>query len=365
MGLLGRLRRHTPGRSGSTGPAAPAVEVRLVVGGEEEAVPVESRIRSIRPDRWGLYPHEILMLSYAPSCSSTGQQFEGFWRYRYGVADPGAVLTSLAGRGFLGLGGVEQAAGRQTAATLKKVLAEHGLRVSGKKAELVARVLDSVPPDELSRRFPERLYVLTETGQAALEAGGHIPYIHRHPDLDGLDIFSLTELLDAHPGRPYRDVIWGHLNEQSLRHAQASDWGLYRNTRFGMAQFLAEEGKFREALALMAEVEYYDLSGMGNGFRMEHLPVHAEYLFPYERSLAKSAPGIIDLIFDWADQAGLSDDELRDLLLERLRLLDSPLRLFTAEECAKVVFLERDRDTPALTALYARAEPRFRVTYRL
>ena len=363
MGLFDRAKRRGPSEP-ATGAAAPPITVQVGIQTGADVVPVEARTRSAQLDRGGLYPHEILMLSYAHLYHSTEHEFPGFWWYRYGVRAPGSVLASLADRGFLDLGGIEQTVGRHTVAALKQVLVEHDLKVSGKKAELIQRVLGSVPQDALSQLYPERFYVLTQSGRDALEASEHIPYIHQN-QLEGLDIFSLTTMVNAHPGRSYRDLLWGYLNEQSMVHAQASDWGLYRNTRFAMAEFLVEENKLLDALGMMAEVVYYDVSGMGNSFSMRHLDVTAQNLFPYERSLAKTAPGIITRIFEWKDRAGLSDEELRTLVLQRLARLNSPLRLFTADECADIVFLEFAENKQTLTALYGRAEQLFRATYRV
>lgn len=49
-----------------------------------------------------------------------------------------------------------------------------------------------------------------------------------------------------------------------------------------------------DALAMLAEVVFYDLSGLGNGYDPQYLFITAEYLFPYRKSIAKTAPGIIN-----------------------------------------------------------------------
>jgi hypothetical protein len=110
---------------------------------------------------------------------------------------------------------------------------------------------------------------------------------------------------------------------------------------------------------MMTEVVYWDLSGMDNNFDLKYLQITAPYLFPYESSLAKIAPMVVELIFKWADQSELSDHELRTLMLDHLSTLSSPLKLFTPEESVEITFLERIVDVPKLTGIYGDAQRRF------
>lgn len=327
---------------------------------DSEVVPAEVRARGMSPDSFGLYPHELLMLSYAPTFTTDHTDFQQFWWWQYGVQDPRELLTSLAERGFVEVGGPEQAVARQTAASLKDLLRAHGLRLSGTKAEIVERVLSLLPHDTINEAFPQRWYVLTQAGEEALAANDHIDYIHRHSKLDSLDIYSLSALRTEQPQRAWRDLVWGHLNEMSLRHAQDHQYGLYRNARLNMARFCAEERRHRDALGLLTEVIYYDLSGMDNGSSPQGPAPDPAYLFPYERSLATIPPGITDLIFKWAAAGGVDEEELHQLIASRLDRLSTRFHLFTKDEVLQIVYLERAKDTAALTALYDQAELRFR-----
>lgn len=60
------------------------------------------------------------------------------------------------------------------------------------------------------------------------------------------------------------DVEWSLLNKDSIKHAQEGNWGLYRNTRFAMAEFFKRRLKLKEALAFYFEVCYLDLNGPNN-----------------------------------------------------------------------------------------------------
>ncbi|WP_207843942.1 SAP domain-containing protein [Williamsia soli] len=329
-----------------------------------ETVPIEVRLKGSLKGPSGLYPHEVLMLSYAPGFTTASRKFQGFWWYQYGVSDPHALLTDLAARGFLTPGTAEQAVEAQTVATLKEFLRAHKLIVSGRKSSLVQRVMTSISADSLDKQFPERYYMLTPTGEDALKLSPQIPYIHHHPNIITLNIFTVDTAIVAYSGR-WRDGVWRHLNEQLVLEAVAGNWGHFRNCRLFMAKFIAEESRYLEALTLLADVVYFDLTGMGNKFSLEHLDITAEFLFPYERSLATLSPGVVSMIFNWARIEHLDDAGLQQLLQDRIVMLGSPLRLFTTEQIVSIVFLERDQKLKELTALYTQAEKAFVDTYRI
>lgn len=103
MGLLGALFGGGKKKKPTIRTKVEIIEHQHVAPDEPE--PVEKRIKSLNPGPSGLYPHEILMLHYAQGYKTSIQEFQGFWRYKYGVRDPKGVLTSLMQRGYLKTGG--------------------------------------------------------------------------------------------------------------------------------------------------------------------------------------------------------------------------------------------------------------------
>lgn len=325
-------------------------------------IPVEKRVQKAIACKQGLFPHEILILSYAHTFYTDQDSFQRFWWTSYGVRDVQAVLTSLQERGFLQVSDLRAVLDRQTVADIKEVLKASNKKITGKKAELVQRALDELSEAELIERFPKRTYSLTEAGQLALNESAYIPYIHRK-SIEGLDIWSLNRLVNTKPLMPYRDKIWGYFNKQSLQHFSDNDFGLYRNCRFEMSQFLMEEKKTKDALLMLAEVVFCDLSGASNNYDPQHLGIYAKHLFPYENSLARTAPGIISLIVKCQKDLQYSDDELKSTLIERMSKLSMPLQLFTVEECVEIVVWEREQNIEELEKMYSNARKAFKQQY--
>ncbi|KUK15031.1 MAG: hypothetical protein XD53_1546 [Petrotoga mobilis] len=325
----------------------------------EEVIPAEKRIKDAIASKHGLYPHEVLILDYAGSYYTEGNTFQGFWWYRYGVRDVDKCLHTLVDRGFLQIGNLQSAIEKETVAVLKEELKKRRLKVSGKKDELVNRLLVEVPHEELNARFPKRTYQLTELGKQALAEEGYVPYIHRH-QIENLDIWTLNKIIHEPPYRPYRDKIWGYLNKRSMEHFASGNFGLYRNCRHHMYNFLMEEKRVKDALGMLSEVVYYDLSGLGNNYDPQYLNIYAKNSFPYQDSTVRMAPGITNAVIHCQKELNLSDDELKALMLDRINRLSAPFHLFTPEECVDIVLMESRGDIDGLTKIYAKAKRRFK-----
>lgn len=335
------------------------VTSEIIPSAAEEVIPAEKRIKDAIASKHGLYPHEVLVLDYAGSYYTEGNSFQGFWWYRYGVRDVDKCLRSLLDRGFLQVGNLQSAIEKETATVLKEELKKYGLKVSGKKDELVQRLMAEVSQEELNSRFTKRTYQLTELGKQELAEEGYVPYIHRHT-LEDLDIWSLNKLIHEQPYMPYRDKIWGYLNRRSMEHFAAGNFGLYRNCRHHMYNFLMEEKKIRDALGMLSEVVFYDLSGLGNNYDPQYLDIFAEHFFPYKDSTVTMAPGITSAVIHCQKELSLTDDELKTAMLDRMNRLSAPLHLFTPDECVDIVLMESREDIDGLTKIYAKAKRRFK-----
>lgn len=344
--------------------AKPQIKIttQVISSNADDIIPVEKRIKNAYASKHGLYPHEILVLDYAESFFTDQESFQGFWWYRYGVKDVQYCLRNLVERGFIKIGDLQNAIKIETTTVLKNELKNHGLKVSGKKEELVQRLLAEVSHEELNLIFSKRTYQLTELGNQALEEEDYIPYIHRHA-IEDLDIWSLNKIMYKSSSISYRDKIWEYLNKHSMKYFSVGDFGLYRNCRYHMYLFLLEEKKVMDAVGMLAEVVFYDLSGLNNNYNPEYLYISAKHFFPYKESSVTMAPGIINAVIQCQKDLNLSDEELKLVLLDRMKVLSVPMHLFTPEECVDILFMENCKDIDALTRIYAKAKQRFKQNY--
>ena len=321
----------------------------------DNVIPVNERIVGMEPMCNGLYPHEVLMLSYAPKYSIEEKSFQSFWWNSYGVNDPSAVLESLRSRGFITVGGVEPTIENLKSAELKALLKTYDLKTSGVKEDLVKRIINEIPISELEQLYPIRYYVLTNMGQDIIDNEPCVLYIHQNP-VDGLDIFSLSRLVHTKPYIPYRDRIWGHLNSLCEHYISRGDFGLYRNCLYRMATFLEEEGRTKDALKMLCEVLFCDANDMSNGYNPNFAYIYYDHMKPESVCIP---PGIINAVRNYQKKLNMSDDQLLDFMKQSMSRLENGLAMFTPDESFEIVKAKMFGDESMLSRIYSEAKSRF------
>lgn len=329
--------------------------------------PLSVLLKTVTPSKQGLYPHEILMLEYAPHFMTSNNRFQKFWYWQYSVTDPQSVLDSLLERGFTKVGDLRSALKKLKLPEIKEELKQLNQKVTGKKSDLIDRLVEFGDLAVLNQKYSERYYALTSKGEQELRENQYVSYLHKNRYMT---IWEMNQRI-AQTRYPYRDILWGYFNEQSTIHFQNFDFGLYRNTRLNMYQFLMEEDKPKTAFHMLCEVLSFDLSGLSNGdksfFEWEksnpklYLMVcesRLEHFFPYKETTLIIPPFVSAWFAEMQITLGLDDREYREALLKELQKVCPPRRIFTDEECADIVIADIHNDTDALTTIYKEAEKR-------
>jgi len=325
--------------------------------------PIEKRLKNLTPDEYGLFPHEILLLFYAPRYKIGENNFPRFWWYQYGIQNVNDYLYSLMDRGFLAKGSVEETMKKHTVKELKEILRENNLKVSGKKKELVQRLEKEISKEKLASYFNSRVYERTLLGEEALNNALHIPYIHNNKIID-LDIWTFDKLIKNKPQFHYKEVVLEYLEKQAKQELHRKNFGLYGNNRLTLSDFLWKEGEFEKAFDLLLEVIIHDLSGLSNNFDKDFLYITSQSFYPYEKSIVTIPPGILQRLEKYQLELEITDQELYKKLIENRREIELPYSFFTTQEMAEIVIKEKEADTNALKEIYEEAGKRVRKTYK-
>lgn len=328
---------------------------------------LDDRLKLATQSAQGLFPHEILMLSYAHTYKSSGNSFQGFWQYQYSVEDPQSVLDSLHKRGFITLGDIKATISRLKVLEIKSELQAIGEKTTGKKYELVDRLISNADSTGIEQKYSDRYFVLTDKGRQELEKNEYVSYLHK---TKYISVWDMNYLL--HHNNPscltYRDILWREFNTQCSNHFKSRDFGLYRNTRMHMYQFLMEEGKHQEAFLMLCEVVAYDLSGLGNNEIIDDNPNTRKTVleniikfgFPYSNSLYRIPPAVVGWLIEIRELLSLSESDFRRALLDNFNNIHLFRRIFTNEECVEIVLNEIDNHPRKQATLYKQAEDRLR-----
>ncbi|MBQ6997361.1 MAG: SAP domain-containing protein [Oscillospiraceae bacterium] len=342
----------------------PFVEISVE---QDSPPPLSTLLKTATPSKQGLYPHEIMMLEYAPHYKITNNTFQRFWYWQYSVTDPQAVLDSLFQRGFTKVGDLRSALERLTLPEIKDELKLLNQKTTGKKADLIDRLMAFGDPDALDEKYSERYYVLTSKGETELKDNQYVSYLHRNRYMS---VWEMNQRI-AQTQYPYRDILWGYFNEQAGIHFQNYDFGLYRNVRMNMYRFLMEENKAKTAFHMLCEILSFDLSGLGNSekwllewersdpkYYLSIYESRIEDFFPYEQSSLTVPPAVSSWFAEMQTILGLGDTEYRDAILNELQGIHPPRRIFTNEECTNIIIAEIRKDLVILSSIYCEAEKR-------
>ncbi len=149
----------------------------------QKVTPFEERKKISYPSSRGLYVGEIMLLEYCTQGKypKPTSGYPGLWWFKYGIRDVGHALESLEKRGFLKWRSKADSLQSLKVDELKSILAEKGLPVAGKKADLINRIVTEIPENEISIPNYTPKYELTEIGKAELSDNGYVPYMHKHP----------------------------------------------------------------------------------------------------------------------------------------------------------------------------------------
>ena len=327
---------------------------------------IEKKKKASFPSQNGLYPHEILMLYYAPRYRMDQDNFQGFWKYRYAVDNPTIILRSLAKRGFLRVSTPAENLSKLKSTELKEILQDRGIPSTGKKADLIARICANLSDDDIRKFAPFDGYVLTELGQQELNANEYVLYAHKAKFTD-IDVWLLNRLVHDHPNKPYRDLIWADYNgrqmDECLQQMRMGNYSTYRTLRIRQYDFVLEEKRYAEALPLLLEAVYYEVnvesvSSYSISLKYDKPPIASFQSVADEWAMAGSFT--IEGFKDLQNKLCLEDEAFVDRMIQIINGFNPPYFALSSKEMAQLILSEMKENKEIATSLYKIAENRIK-----
>lgn len=160
----------------------------------------------------------------------------------------GPALYRLLACGYLDTEGIEKSIELKKVPDLKAILANRKLKVSGTKAELVRRLMDNIPENELQELFPNKVYRITDKGKQAMEYYSII-FANENYWL-GLPFYRILRAKEANPTRSDEDILLQLLLQDMDKAEKAGKKETYHITAGKTANFLSEIGQTDKAFGL-------------------------------------------------------------------------------------------------------------------
>lgn len=162
------------------------------------------------------------------------------------------ALKRLLDGGYLDIGDIRTGIAIKQVPELKAILSEHGLKVSGRKSELIQRLIDNIPQNELEALFPVRSYEITGKGRSALEEYS-LFFQNENPNL-GFSYYRLMQEREKTPNASNEDIFIRLLAENINKALKGNNQESYRIAIEKTARFMGEIGRISDSL------QYYCLS---------------------------------------------------------------------------------------------------------
>lgn len=168
------------------------------------------------------------------------------------------VQHLLAG-GWLEVASVQVALKFLPIPQLKEILRANRQKVSGKKDELLTRILENIPPEKYSEQVP-RVYSATALGRRELVTRSF--YIENKQENYG---FLNSELAELEPDNEPEKIFDKLFTRDILKHTLAQDFQSLAATYNLQQTYLKKHGRTDEALVALLNEIYLRLSGMSDG----------------------------------------------------------------------------------------------------
>lgn len=280
---------------------------------------VESNIEI--PPLQGDYAKAVFLSVYGKASPiRNANDYQRYLLYECGIRDCPAYHRALIDEGYLAASTIEARIGAFKVDELKQMLSAKGLPVSGRKAELIERLLPVADEDLVNEHAPEMTYAITEKGQAFLDEHSAYVYLHKHKSW-GISWPEFDK--KKRPGYSTRDTIWGILNERVI---ESKDYG--RNEYLAMYQMLVEEDKRDVAIDMLLRIIYIDVSGVEGITYLQNPFWTAKDARDGFSIAVMLAPGLLGDISRY-------EDRYTDAIVDRLFEWKLPVQI-----CSKALFLE-------------------------
>lgn len=269
------------------------------------------------------YQAETIFLYWSLKGKAVGEVYPSYMKYKYGITDALEFHKSLIDNGFLEPASVADTLNSLTIPNLKDLLSKYQLKKTGKKSELIDRLIQFVPESDLNQIVNERqIYIPSSHGLDILESNKIFIQLHQNPDGNyNYDSYSYYARKSPNP-LEYNDYIAQQTEDDEIEYRKTGKWGLLRNTYFSRYECYLGDNEDLATLYLLRTI-LMDICGVDSlGAIKSNISISDAYFF--------FAPGILKLIRK-------SDLYITDALIDEAYNTPLPVKFCTRNEFHTII----------------------------
>lgn len=320
-------------------------------------IPIERRIENAYKSKNGLYPHEILLISYAPRYIYGEEIQTDYWWYSFGIDNVSSVLDSLLQRKFLSLGDLNQTVNKRTVPELKTFLKANGLTVGGKKADLINRIFANIPINNIEDAFPERYYCQTELGKKELEENDYLFEVKKNNY--GISVWDANRILFRGSPKSFYELMLDRFERKLLELSDSDDFKKITEYLKWKVQLSNYHGKYDNVISDVSKIAFLEINGASRT-QSEYFKYSIKNIFPYNSNISflKLQQDTKNWFINLKSILGISNEDIKHNIISANESANLKLEIFTKEECAKIVILEMEGEIDEIKKIYSSVEKR-------
>lgn len=160
----------------------------------------------------GVSPKDAFILQEAPKFAIDKADYSVRVRYEYGVSDPVMVLKKLKDLGLIRPGKKIECMANATVPLLKEIAKKNGLKVSGKKSDLIDRIVANVPENVIEDEEIPVFWKYTDDGIEELKSHRYLDYFQKDYQMNelmalGINVNTLNEAQYNDPDIDFEQLV--------------------------------------------------------------------------------------------------------------------------------------------------------------
>ena len=212
-----------------------------------------------------LQPEEILFLWYIYNhkISTENMNIPGYWTHEYNL-NYQEIFEKFFKMGYLRWGDLKDSINTYTIKQIKHYTALKGLSSSGKKIDLINRILDHSPENEIVDFFKNKTFQSTPQGVQIVLDNEHIVYFHQRKNYFNIPIKYVYKKHCQSPQLSKYELAIHIMDIEAEKHLNNKCYGLYRNTLYCKSIIYKDAEDLLSQLCFLFKVCYIDRCGFSN-----------------------------------------------------------------------------------------------------